>query len=167
MSTTALALPMSGAFEFRQFLPQRDRGSRPLALVPALPACPLPVAVAVRRPRSAQVRPFRGCATAPAHRPLRLTRRGRLSITCTAVTVLTGAVFVASIVGGAPAGAGDVVGSVPRVITVLPGQTLSQIAGELAPTQDWREVAADIVALNDLQSEALQSGQELSLPPLE
>ena len=49
-------------------------------------------------------------------------------------------------------------------MTVEPGQSLWQLAETIAPTADPRDVIADIVNLNQLQSESLQPGQRLALP---
>nr|WP_281373326.1 LysM peptidoglycan-binding domain-containing protein [Kineococcus aurantiacus] len=46
----------------------------------------------------------------------------------------------------------------------MPGQTLSGIAAQWAPAQDWREVADEIVELNALPSMTVQAGQRLVLP---
>ncbi|MEW1955935.1 LysM peptidoglycan-binding domain-containing protein [Kineococcus sp. NPDC059986] len=98
-------------------------------------------------------------------RPLRLTRRGRLLVTCTAATALTGAVVaVTGAFTGASAGADRA--PAPVVLTVVPGQTLSAIAAQWAPQQDWREVAGEIVQLNDLPSMTVQAGQQLTMPDL-
>jgi phage tail tape-measure protein len=120
-----------------------------------------PVRQRVRRaPVRAAVRPVR------AARPLRLTRRGRLLVTCTIATALTSAVVgLSGAVAGATVGAGQA--PAPVVHTVLPGQTLSVIAAQWAPEEDWREVAAEIVEINGLSSMRLQSGQQLTLPDLD
>ncbi|WP_208972299.1 LysM peptidoglycan-binding domain-containing protein, partial [Kineococcus rubinsiae] len=103
-------------------------------------------------------------STCPASRPhLRLTRRGRLLVTTTAAAVLTGAVIAVTSAVGGPAAAGTAAGRVV-VVTVAPGQTLSQIAAQWAPGEDWRDVAVDIVDVNHLSSQALRAGQELVLP---
>jgi phage tail tape-measure protein len=77
--------------------------------------------------------------------------------------LITGAVVaVSGALTGASAGVERA--PAPAVLTVLPGQTLSQIAGEWAPGADWREVAGDIVQLNALPSMTLQAGQRLTMP---
>ena len=166
MSTTALALP---SFEFGSLeLVQRPVAAgrrRVLALVPARTTCPAPLAAPLTAPRRARcVRAARPC---PARRPLRITRRGRLALTTAAATVLTGAVLVVAGAVGGPAGASAANGPTPRVVTVLPGQTLSEIATALAPGSDWREVAAEIAAANGLPDQSLRSGQQLTLPDLD
>ena len=127
----------------------------------ALPTLDRPVRVRAARP--ARTRRCAATPTARAARPLRLTRRGRLAVTCTAATLLTGAVV--AVTGALPgASAGVDRAPAPTVVTVLPGQTLSQIAGEWAPSRDWREVAGDVVQLNELPSMTLRAGQRLTMP---
>ncbi|MEZ0493557.1 LysM peptidoglycan-binding domain-containing protein [Kineococcus sp. TBRC 1896] len=111
-----------------------------------------------------RVRPVRRARPGRApHGPLRLTRRGRLLVTCTAVTALTGAVVaVTGAYTGAAAGAEQA--PAPVVLTVAPGQTLSSLAAQWAPGEDWRDVAGEIVDLNGLPSMALQAGQRLTMP---
>ena len=51
-------------------------------------------------------------------------------------------------------------------LVVQPGQTLWQIAEDLAPGADPRTTIALIVELNDLSGGGLAAGQELRLPAL-
>lgn len=51
-----------------------------------------------------------------------------------------------------------------RVVTVLPGQSLWQIAGLVEPGRNAGDVAAEIQAANDLPSASLQPGQVLVVP---
>lgn len=71
---------------------------------------------------------------------------------------------VGAVVGGsALAVATDADGA--RVVTVLPGQTLWQIARALAPTADPRVTIAHIAAANDLGSAGdVRAGQRLLIP---
>ena len=118
---------------------------------------------------------------------LRLTRRGRIVFTTlAAVPLVIGAVSFA--VNGGAAGAADSatgidlmsyttdsgivttlaysptdVGSA-RFVTVEPGQTLWDLAEEISPASDPRDVVADIKRLNALSVETLQPGQRLEIP---
>ncbi|TFD88245.1 LysM peptidoglycan-binding domain-containing protein [Cryobacterium serini] len=118
---------------------------------------------------------------------LRLTRRGRLVFTTLAtVPLVIGAMSLA--INGGAAGAVDSatgidlmsyttdsgivttlaysptdVGSA-RFITVEPGQTLWDLAEEISPAADPRDVVADIKRLNALSVETLQPGQRLEIP---
>ncbi|WP_432573285.1 LysM peptidoglycan-binding domain-containing protein [Kineococcus sp. SYSU DK005] len=152
MSSTALAP-----------LPRRSPVRLPAAALPARAARPARRGTAPAR-RAAARPPVRAAHGPAAPARLRLTRRGRLALTCTAAGVLTGVVLAVAGAAGGPAAAERAPGAGPRVVTVLPGQTLSGIAAELAPGQDWREVAADIAEANGLATQALLAGQRLLLP---
>jgi Tfp pilus assembly protein FimV len=51
-----------------------------------------------------------------------------------------------------------------RFITVEPGQTLWDLAEDISPADDPRDVVADIKRLNALAVETLQPGQRLEIP---
>lgn len=104
-------------------------------------------------------------AVQPMRRPhLRLTRRGRLTIflgTVLALIVLAvalGSTTVATDEQGAPVPA--------TTVTVLPGQTLWDIAAEANPQgQDIRTTVADIMRLNSMESAGeLQAGSQIAVP---
>ena len=127
-----------------------------------------------------------GASSTPLTR-LHLTRRGRVVFTTlAAVPLVIGAVAFA--LNGGAAGASNSstgidltsyttdsgivatlaysptdVGSA-RFITVEPGQTLWDLAEEISPSSDPRDVVADIKRLNALTVETLQPGQRLELP---
>jgi len=96
-----------------------------------------------------------------------LTRRGRLTRSITAAAVV-GAALVASQVGvGTDTASAKVQAwahEPTRQVLVLPGQTLWSIAAEVDPTADRRDVIADIVRMNGLQSSQVMAGQALELP---
>ncbi len=104
-----------------------------------------PVAVATRRPGR-----------------LRLTRRGRLLLTCVAVLGL----FLLLSVGRAGSQAATVTGTAPALVqtTVQPGDTLWAVAQRIAPDNDPRQVMAQIKRINNLHSSSLRVGQQLLLP---
>ena len=118
---------------------------------------------------------------------LRLTRRGRVVFTVLAAVPLVLSAVAFALNGGA-AGASDSatgidlmsyttesgfvatlayspvdVGSA-RFVTVEPGQTLWDLAEEISPSADPRDVVADIKRLNALSVETLQPGQRLQIP---
>ncbi|SDK76128.1 hypothetical protein SAMN05216282_11275 [Cryobacterium psychrotolerans] len=105
---------------------------------------------------------------------LRLTRRGRVVFTTLAALPLVAVALVVALNGGMASaeGASDStgadtagVGSVEfDYVTINPGQSLWQLAESLAPTSDPRDLIAEIVSLNQLTSESVQSGQRLALP---
>lgn len=100
----------------------------------------------------------------PVEPHLRLTRRGRLTIflgTVVALVVLAvalGSTTVATDEPGAPVPA--------RTVTVLPGQTLWDLALTANPKgQDVRVTVDDIMRLNSLESAGdLQSGSRIAVP---
>ncbi|NII51060.1 hypothetical protein [Frigoribacterium endophyticum] len=103
-------------------------------------------------------------AAAPVRTRLRITRRGRRVV---AATVALG---VAGIVGGVllagpGAQASDSSAAVAfEHVTVEGGETLWQVAHEIAPTKDPRDVVSDIVRLNALGSAEVSAGQTLAVP---
>jgi hypothetical protein len=134
------------------------------ALPVDFPVRPLPA-----RRGDAVVLPFpghrvrRAAPARPAAQPaLRVTRRGRLTITLAFALVLA-AVGVA---GGSQALAGSETQPVPvHAVTVLPGDTLWSLAEQGAsPGEDVRDVIAEIVELNGLESSAVYAGQQLTVP---
>jgi len=112
---------------------------------------------------------FTGSAM-PVRAPrLRLTARGRAVFTTLAAAPLVAIVLFLGLGGGdAVAGQNASAGSVDAAsfeyVSVAPGQSLWQLAEQVAPHADPREVVADILALNQLQSADVQPGQELAIP---
>lgn len=99
----------------------------------------------------------------PARQPqVRLTRRGRVVITL----LLLGLVLVAAVLlGGTSVATGDAGTDVPtRTVVVDEGDTLWQIAGEVAESGEVREMVHRIEKLNSLSGPALVEGQELAVP---
>ena len=95
---------------------------------------------------------------------LHLTKRGRNVFTALAATPLVIAALVFALNGGmatASLGGSD---AAFQYVTVDAGQTLWQVAEGLAPVADPRDVIADIMALNQLQSSDVFAGQELAIP---
>lgn len=100
---------------------------------------------------------------APAPR-LRLTPRGRAVFGTLAVLSV---LLVALILGvGAPRAdaEGQVNVDTSFYVSVAPGQSLWQMAESLAPGADPREVIAEIMHLNQLQSASVTPGQKLAIP---
>ena len=102
-------------------------------------------------------------AHVPAPR-LRLTSRGRFVFgTLAAIPVVAIAIFLGIGSGGAAATLDS--GSTNfQYVSVAPGQSLWQLAEQIAPQADPREVVADILSLNNLSSGDVQPGQELAIP---
>jgi hypothetical protein len=97
--------------------------------------------------------------------PIRLTRRGRIVLRIgTAVLVLL-AVASGVLLLERTAQAGSQSHPVPvSYRIVLPGETLWQIAGEVAPKADRRDTVAEIMELNALDSAAVGAGQRIAVP---
>ncbi len=115
--------------------------------------------------RIASVQPARRRSARPAAArpsPLRLTRRGRFVL----ASLLGAAAIVTSMfLGGGISLAGSrAVHPQVRYVTVMPGQTLWAIAGEVAPQADRRDTVARILELNALPSSGLQAGQRIAVP---
>jgi len=103
-------------------------------------------------------------STAARKGHLRLTRRGRVVVTtAAAIPVVLGALFFAVNGGGAVA-TDSSSGASFDYVTVASGESLWQIAGELAPNADPREVISDIVHLNQLPSSEVQAGARIAIP---
>ncbi|MGL4340676.1 MAG: LysM peptidoglycan-binding domain-containing protein [Rhodoglobus sp.] len=95
---------------------------------------------------------------------LRLTRRGRFLLTAVAAApVVIGAMFF-PLDGGQATATRDGSDADFRYLTVASGETLWQLATELAPHADPREVIDQIIQLNQLASADVFAGQEIAIP---
>ena len=95
---------------------------------------------------------------------LRLTRRGRAVITTLAAVPLVIGAFVFAMNGGGAIATGSDTHTQFASVTVHSGQSLWSIAERGAPTADPRDVIADIVSLNQLQSAVVTPGQRIAIP---
>lgn len=95
---------------------------------------------------------------------LRLTKRGRGVLMTVAATPLVIAAFLFALNGTAATASleGSTVGF--SYITVESGQSLWQLAEDLAPAADPRDTIDQIMALNQLDSADVFAGQQLALP---
>jgi hypothetical protein len=98
----------------------------------------------------------------PTRSRLRMTRRGRaLLLVIVAAPVVVLALFFGINAGGATA----TTSSTPlQTITMPAGESLWQVATEIAPKADPRDFIADVVAVNQLASTNVQPGQALQVP---
>ena len=93
---------------------------------------------------------------------LRLTRRGRLVVLLALVAV---AFAVFALLGGPAESTGTAHHARAATVVVEPGQTLWDIASEVAPGEDPRVVIDEIVDLNALTDPgAIRVGQPLYVP---
>lgn len=102
----------------------------------------------------------------PAAKPttrLRMTKRGRRVLIGLIALPIVIAAFTAALNSGGAVATGEAGANDFTYVTVSQGESLWQLAQEIAPTKDPRDVVAEIVALNNLQGE-LQPGQKIALP---
>ncbi len=130
---------------------------RPALRVVAEPA-------AARRParvRPARVRPAAVQPVRVQPVSVRLTARGRVAAVCLLVVFAVAALLLTASVSGAGASST----AVPvRHVVVEPGQTLWEIAGDVAPDADRRDTVAAILELNALPGSSVQAGQQIAVP---
>lgn len=103
--------------------------------------------------------------SAPARRPaapVRLTRRGRAVVVGGAVSLI----LAAGVVLGDGSVATERSGTAPetRIVAVAPGDTLWDIASEIAAPGRTRDVVDEIQRLNALDSAMVMAGQRLRVP---
>lgn len=100
--------------------------------------------------------------------PLRLTRRGRAVFTTLAAAPLVFAALGFALNGGmatatvGSSGAGSAASA--EFVTVSGGESLWHLAESIAPDDDTREVVAQLLRANGLDSAELQPGQTLLVP---
>ncbi len=96
---------------------------------------------------------------------LRLTRRGRAVFGALGTLLVVGALATVALFTGTQAVASAEPGSADfGYVIVQPGDTLWEVASELDPGADPRDLVAEIVRLNQLQGSSLQAGEPLALP---
>lgn len=101
---------------------------------------------------------------APAAPKLRLTQRGRGVLMFLAATPLVLAAFLFALNGGG-ATASLEGSSVPfEYVTVEAGQTMWQLAEEVAPQSDPRDTIVTLMQFNQLSGSDVYAGQELAIP---
>jgi hypothetical protein len=97
--------------------------------------------------------------------PVRLTRRGRIVVRIGGVALIVLTLLAGVLLIDRTAEAGSTSRPVPVTYrVVLPGETLWQIAGEVAPGVDRRDTVARIVELNALSSAGVNAGQRIAVP---
>ncbi|GAA4809984.1 LysM peptidoglycan-binding domain-containing protein [Nocardioides caeni] len=106
-------------------------------------------------------RPVAGPTARPSS-SVRLTRRGRLVVFVLALLVV--ATVALSLAAGSAASGESGGDPAIELVTVAPGETLWDIAGDVAGGGDVRDVVAEIQQLNALDSSVVYAGQELRVP---
>jgi len=96
---------------------------------------------------------------------LRLTRRGRVVFGTLATLLAVAAFALVAMFGGAQAvAASDTGGAEFGYVVVQPGASLWQVASEIDASVDPRDLVAEIVRLNQLDSSGVEAGQALAVP---
>jgi LysM repeat protein len=95
---------------------------------------------------------------------LRITRRGYAVLTFLVALPLVIVAFVLVTNGGGAAATATASHASFGYVTVQAGDTLWQLAGQIAPSADPRDVISDIVHLNQLSTSDVHPGQHLAIP---
>ena len=103
--------------------------------------------------------------SAPTAPRLRLTARGRSVVTVLAALPFVVTALLLGINGGGAVATLDAPTESFTWVTVDAGQSLWDLAADVAPDADPREFAAEVEALNQLATPELEPGQRLAIPP--
>ena len=95
---------------------------------------------------------------------LRLTKRGRAVLLFLAATPLVIAALFFALNGGQASASKDGATQPLQYITVDAGESLWQVAQEVAPNSDPRDVIQQIMQLNQLDSADVFAGVQLAIP---
>lgn len=95
---------------------------------------------------------------------LRMTQRGRAVLVAIVATPLVIVALLFALNGGQASASLEGSATPFQYVTVASGESLWQLAGELAPAADPRDVIDQIVRLNQLASSDVFAGQELAIP---
>lgn len=90
----------------------------------------------------------------------KLTRRGRIVVALFSALLLAAALWGLS----ASRAQAESVAKPAQYVTVQSGETLWQLAARVAPGDDRREVIAQLMKTNDLNTAVVQAGQRLQVP---
>lgn len=129
------------------------------------------VALAPRRglPTNSRTVPsVKGQKAAGRQQKMKLTRRGRfilrgLPLLTLLALIVLGAISVLT-AGPVQAGDADLESEGTALVQVKAGESLWDIAAATAAEQDTRDVVNEIMKINDLDSVAIQGGQQLEVP---
>ncbi len=102
----------------------------------------------------------------PAAEPktrLRITKRGRRVLTAAVALPLVIGALVAALNSDGAAAVAEGAANDFTYVTISQGESLWQLAQEIAPNADPRDVVAEIVSLNQLHGE-VQAGQKIAIP---
>ena len=105
-------------------------------------------------------------STRPAQPRLKLTPRGRRVFTGLAALPLVIAALAIALNGGVATASSEGSSTPVETVTVEAGQSLWQLAEEIAPEADPRDVIDEVVTFNRLSSVSVQPGQQLDIPTI-
>lgn len=104
-------------------------------------------------------------ASARSTMKIKLTRRGRVVLGTMLVAVAAGVLALVASFFAPQAIASDVEGEVTfGYVVAAPGASLWQLATEIDPSMDPRDLVAEIVHLNQLQGADIVVGQPIAVP---
>lgn len=121
-------------------------------------------------PRPAEVRAFAPVAPEDGGTParptgrIRLTRRGRVVLTSLAAAPLIALAAWLGLNAGAATASSSASSASFEYVTIEHGDSLWSLAGALAPEADPRDVIADVMSLNQLESSTVVPGQRIAVP---
>jgi hypothetical protein len=95
---------------------------------------------------------------------VRLTRRGRFVVVLLLLAVALVAFTLGRTTTSEAASAGSASAPTYQTVVVEPGQTLWQLAAQIAPHTDPRVTVQRLVDLNDLAGPDVVAGQQLAVP---
>jgi LysM repeat protein len=95
---------------------------------------------------------------------LRITRRGYAVLTLLVALPLVFTAFVLVTNGGGAVATDTANQASFSYLTVQSGDTLWQLAGQIAPSADPRDVISDLMHLNQLSTSDVHPGQRLAIP---
>ncbi|WP_440311735.1 LysM peptidoglycan-binding domain-containing protein [Leucobacter chromiireducens] len=105
-------------------------------------------------------------SSVPAVTRLRLTRRGRVVLGTLATVLVAGVLALLATFAAPQASASDTAGAGQEFsyVVVAPGSSLWEIATQLDPSADPRDLVSEIVQLNQLTESGVDVGQPLAVP---
>lgn len=96
---------------------------------------------------------------------IRLTRRGRIVLSALATCAVAASfALVATFVAPQAAASGKTSGTEFGYMVAAPGASLWQLAVELDPAMDPRDLVAEIIQLNQLRDADIVAGQPIAVP---
>ena len=125
----------------------------------------IPTAYAVAREEHFALNGAESAEGAAPRTRLRLTRRGRAVSGMLFALVVLAVLAVVAVFGSSQAVASAEVGDADfGYVVVQPGGSLWDVASEIDPSVDPRDLVAEIVRLNNLEGSGVQAGQPIALP---